>query len=355
MRNNIFIFWVLILVDGVFGVDTDGVKSVSVMEGDSVTLNTDLTEIQRDNRIIWKFDKEIIAKIHEAETIFNTYDGHDGRFRDRLKLDEQTGSLTITNIRTEHVGLYSVDIKSTDAKLKTFKVTVHDEVVSVSVIKGDSVTLHTGVTEKQRDDQIVWKFGEQGDLIADLNSPVDSSWKNIHLNDQTGDLTIRNIQIDQSGDYKMEINNISMILHRKFYMAVGGVKTVSVKEGDPVNLHTGVIAIKGFDVILWKTDGDLVAEINQVTNRFSLYDSGDVRFSGRLDLDRQSGDLTISDAETTDSGVYHLHMSSSTHTLQRNISVTVKNSGNSGAVSGISGASVALVVWAVTVFLLQEV
>lgn len=110
-----------------------------------------------------------------------------------------------------------------------------------------------------------------------------------------------------------------------FVAVTGGVKTVSVKEGDPVNLHTGVIAIKGFDVILWKTDGDLVAEINQVTNRFSLYDSGDVRFNGRLDLDRQSGDLTISDAETTDSGVYHLHMSSSTHTLQRNISVTVKS------------------------------
>lgn len=110
-----------------------------------------------------------------------------------------------------------------------------------------------------------------------------------------------------------------------FVAVTGGVKTVSVKEGDPVKLHTGVIAIKGFDVILWKTEGDLVAEINQVTNRFSLYDSGDVRFSGRLNLDRQYGDLTINDAETTDSGVYHLQMSSSTHTLQRNISVTVKS------------------------------
>lgn len=45
-----------------------------------------------------------------------------------------------------------------------------DEVVSASVIEGDSVTLHTGVTKKQRDDQIVWKFGEQGTLIADLTS-----------------------------------------------------------------------------------------------------------------------------------------------------------------------------------------
>ncbi len=31
------------------------------------------------------------------------------------------------NIRTEHIGHYSVDIKSKDAKLKTFRVTVHGE------------------------------------------------------------------------------------------------------------------------------------------------------------------------------------------------------------------------------------
>ncbi len=37
---------------GVFGVD---MKSVSVMEGDSVTLNSDLTEIQTHHLITWTF------------------------------------------------------------------------------------------------------------------------------------------------------------------------------------------------------------------------------------------------------------------------------------------------------------
>ncbi len=36
-----------------------------------------------------------------------------------------------------------------------------DYVESVSVLVGDSVTLLTGLTEIQRDDQIRWKFGDQ--------------------------------------------------------------------------------------------------------------------------------------------------------------------------------------------------
>ncbi len=111
---------------GVFGVDADEV-SVSVMVGDSVTLNTDVTEVPNDTKIIWKFGDEIIARMNEADGNPSTYDGPDALFRDRLKLDKQTGSLTITNIRTEHIGNYSVDIKSEDAKLKTFRVTVHGE------------------------------------------------------------------------------------------------------------------------------------------------------------------------------------------------------------------------------------
>ncbi len=109
-----------------FGVDADEV-SVSVMVGDSVTLNTDVTEVPNDTKIIWRFGDEIIARMNEADGKPSIYYGPDALFRDRLKLDKQTGSLTITNIRTEHIGRYSVDIKSEDAKLKTFRVIVHGE------------------------------------------------------------------------------------------------------------------------------------------------------------------------------------------------------------------------------------
>ncbi|XDV22917.1 hypothetical protein PO909_027676 [Leuciscus waleckii] len=101
-------FWRL---DGVFG---DAVKLVSVMEGDSVTLNSPLTEIQTGDLIQWRFGSYStrIARLNRELSEISMYDVLDGRFRDRLKLDNQTGSLTIMNIRPEHDGLYKVEIIS---------------------------------------------------------------------------------------------------------------------------------------------------------------------------------------------------------------------------------------------------
>ncbi|KAI2650695.1 Natural killer cell receptor 2B4 [Labeo rohita] len=56
--------------------------------------------------------------------IFSTFVGPDGRFRNRLKLDKQTGSLTITNITTEHAGLYKLEIVGAKLSPKTFSVFV---------------------------------------------------------------------------------------------------------------------------------------------------------------------------------------------------------------------------------------
>ncbi|KAL0161021.1 hypothetical protein M9458_044746, partial [Cirrhinus mrigala] len=93
--------------------------------------------------------------------------------------------------------------------------------------------------------------------------------------------------------------------------------------GDSIILRTGVIEMRGYDQIMWKFEDHLMAEIIKEANQFSLYDSADKRFGGRLHPDHQTGSLTISDSETTDSGEYHLYMSNSMYTLQRTISVTV--------------------------------
>lgn len=100
------------------------------------------------------------------------------------------------------------------------------------------------------------------------------------------------------------------------------VKTVSVKKGDLFILRTGVLDIQEYDQISWKCRNGLIGEIKKGTNRFSLFSAGGI-FEARLQPNEKTGSLSISDSRITDSGDYHLHMSSSTHTIQRNISVTV--------------------------------
>ncbi|XP_067253077.1 SLAM family member 5-like [Chanodichthys erythropterus] len=110
------------------------------MEGDSVTLYTDLTEIHKDDDILWKFGAEnsLIAEISRAAGIFSTFDDVlDGRFRDRLKLDDQTGSLTITNITTEHAGDYKLEINGLKLTTKIFSVSVYAR-LPVPVISSNS-------------------------------------------------------------------------------------------------------------------------------------------------------------------------------------------------------------------------
>ncbi len=115
---------------GVFA-DSDAVKSISKMEGDSVTLPSDLTEIQKDGVITWTFgDTGVhnIAHINKEARHFNTCDAVlDGRFRDRLKLDHQTGSLTIKNIRITDSGLYQVTISASKQATHRFNVAVYGE------------------------------------------------------------------------------------------------------------------------------------------------------------------------------------------------------------------------------------
>ncbi|XP_056614103.1 natural killer cell receptor 2B4-like [Triplophysa dalaica] len=108
--------------NGVFG---DEVKSVSVMEGHSVTLHTD-TQLHKHDVIVWKFGvqspDEIIAKLNKEanKTSFIIE-----RLKNHVEIDDQTGSLIITNITTQHTGLYQLDIIGKTVQNKHFSVTVY--------------------------------------------------------------------------------------------------------------------------------------------------------------------------------------------------------------------------------------
>ncbi|XP_058615788.1 SLAM family member 9-like [Onychostoma macrolepis] len=89
-----------------------------------------------DDMILWRFGAEntLIAKINVMAGSMTVYDDVlDERFRDRLKLDDQTGSLIITNTRTEHTGLYKLQTNSVS---KSFSLTVYAR-LPVPVISRD--------------------------------------------------------------------------------------------------------------------------------------------------------------------------------------------------------------------------
>uniref|UniRef100_A0A8C1QUJ7 Ig-like domain-containing protein n=1 Tax=Cyprinus carpio TaxID=7962 RepID=A0A8C1QUJ7_CYPCA len=114
---------------GVFG------ESLSVMEGDSVLLQNNVTTIHEDDDILWKFGAEnsLIAQINRENQIFP-----DERFRDRLKLDRQTGSLTIMNITTQHTGVYEVKISGARRTTKTFSVSVYAHLSVPNITRNSS-------------------------------------------------------------------------------------------------------------------------------------------------------------------------------------------------------------------------
>ncbi|XP_052445386.1 uncharacterized protein LOC127987127 [Carassius gibelio] len=93
-------------VEGVFD---DEAEVKSVKEGNLVALNTGVIKQQHDI-VRWYFNDTLIALINGHRDTSCLYDGPDGRFRDRLKVDYESGSLIITNTTTEHTGRYEADI-----------------------------------------------------------------------------------------------------------------------------------------------------------------------------------------------------------------------------------------------------
>ncbi len=90
-------------------------------EGESVNLQTGFNEVQKHDAILWMFGPlrpdTFMAEINIA--LHKILYSEDGRFRDRLQLDDQTGSLTITKSRTTNTGVYQLQI--TNSKETSYK------------------------------------------------------------------------------------------------------------------------------------------------------------------------------------------------------------------------------------------
>ncbi|XP_056304439.1 uncharacterized protein LOC130216569 [Danio aesculapii] len=166
-----------------------------------------------DDQIQWRFESEkaLIAEINVTAGRFSVFDDVlGGRFRNRLKLDNKTGSLTITDTKMYHNGLYQLHINNVS---KAFSLTVRDETSVPPVTEGDSVTINSGVTELRNDDQIEWWFGDKETLIAEINKQtnrfsvfddvLDGRFRDrLKLDNKTGSLTITDTRTEHAGVYK---------------------------------------------------------------------------------------------------------------------------------------------------------
>uniref|UniRef100_A0A8C1YFF5 Immunoglobulin domain-containing protein n=1 Tax=Cyprinus carpio TaxID=7962 RepID=A0A8C1YFF5_CYPCA len=376
MQKTLLLSLLLLFMGGVSGGNETG--SVSVMEGDSVTLHTDVSEINNDDTLLWVFGPKeyVISQITRKNDLTSFFVTDDERFRGRLQVDQKIGSLTIRNTRITHSGQYKLTISREKTTTKIFSVTIFgvvnetDGMKSVSVMEGDSVTLHTDA-EIHTDDLIVWRFGDKGILLAKLDVGTNESSLNdaderfkdrLQLN-QTGSLTIKNTRTEHTGLYEVQIRGSES--SQRFLLSVTAlpdpglspglivgiaaavllfltavvavvviyychkfsepkkqvVRTEPVKSGDFVTLNIDS-EIKSDDLILWTFGAKncLVVKVDSGTTTISE------NFIGRLQLDHQSGSLTIRNTRTTDSGVYKLQIINSEQTTFRRFNVTVTGS-----------------------------
>lgn len=97
------------------GAETDVIQSVSVLEGDSVTLHAG--ETQKEDLTVWTYGPDNTVIVFNSEIKM---------FKDRLLVDQSTGSLTIENITANFSGIYKLNIVKRNS-YKTFNVSVYGE------------------------------------------------------------------------------------------------------------------------------------------------------------------------------------------------------------------------------------
>uniref|UniRef100_A0A9J7WZ36 Immunoglobulin domain-containing protein n=1 Tax=Cyprinus carpio carpio TaxID=630221 RepID=A0A9J7WZ36_CYPCA len=367
-KTTIKIFYVTVLA---VVAKTDGVKSVSlsVTEGDPVTLQAD-SEIHQDALMLWRFgDKGILLAKIDIETNESSLNDDDEGFKDRLQLNDQTGSLTIKSTRITDSGLYELQIRGSE-HLQRFLVSVSDAGLSSSVIagivvgvisvlliliacviyyrrrisklkgqmveekketvmEGETLTLHAGLTGTLGDVTIQWCYETEDNLIAGISNGLirteegaDGRFRGkLKLDGQTGDLTISNIRTIHSGLYKLKISSIARNTKYKRFIVTVNVKSLSVTAGGSVSLQTNC-EIQSDDLILWTLGADNVLIVKKDSETTTVNE----RFRGRIRLGKKTASLTIRDITKTDSGHFKLQIINTKKTTFRRITVTVTDS-----------------------------
>ncbi|XP_026137274.1 uncharacterized protein LOC113114616 [Carassius auratus] len=359
----------LLLLGGVCNAETE--ETMSVTEGDSVILHTNLSEILNDDTILWEFGpkESLISTITRKSDLTSIFFTDDVTFAGRLQVDQQTGSLTIRNTRKIHSGQYKLTISRGKSTSRRFHVNIFDVVgetdgvKSVSVNEGESVILQNDAAELQKDDLVIWRFGDKGILLAKIDvgtdnhslNDADERFRNRLKLDQTGSLTITNARTEHAGLYEVQIRGRGS--SKQFLVSVRAVwslssaaiagivvavllvaglltavviyyrrritevknQEVSTTEGRTVVLKTGTKLQHGEEIKWWfGDDHNLITQFSRwtITDDDINCDVTDERFRNKVQLGGKTGDLIISYIRTIHSGVYRVQITGKTRKNQ---------------------------------------
>ncbi|XP_066517994.1 CD48 antigen-like isoform X2 [Hoplias malabaricus] len=167
------------------------VVKLQELEGNTVIIHTGLTAVQSDAQILWfygpeKADMKIVdSQVFRGETVI---DYNTERFRDRLQLNRNSGSLTIRNISREDSGLYKLQIITGRISDWSFRVNVYAPVLKPVIRNGTencSVSLRDWCSplctvENENDVNLSWF--KDNERISNINSTVSSDRLSLPLN-----------------------------------------------------------------------------------------------------------------------------------------------------------------------------
>ncbi|XP_077081522.1 uncharacterized protein LOC143735279 [Siphateles boraxobius] len=208
------------------------------------------------------------------------------------------------------------------------------DIVSVSVMEGDSFTLHTNTISTH--DRIVWYFhgiqiakisGDQCKICTDVRcKEVTKRFRDrLKLDHHTGDLTVTNTTNTDDGDYHQSMNIKSDTYFNVFVQGVFAerdtMRRKTVTEGETVTLDPSVI--KSNVMMKWYFKDILIAEITGDQSQICTDVQCEERFSDRLKLDHQTGSLIIMNTRTEHTGEYKLLITNSRFSIIKNFSVSV--------------------------------
>lgn len=74
----------------------------------SVTITTGLQKILKDDKILWRCENSLIARITVIKCIFHTL--AETRFGERLTVNQTNGDLTIKNVTPTDTGVYELQL-----------------------------------------------------------------------------------------------------------------------------------------------------------------------------------------------------------------------------------------------------